>query len=43
MLVSGDNDPSAHMQKMLEKMGQKMPATKRVLEINPDHPIFEKC
>ena len=41
-LVSGDNDPSAHMQKMLEKMGQKMPATKRVLEINPDHPIFEK-
>ena len=41
-LVSGENDPSAHMERMLEKMGQAAPKTKRTLEINPKHPIFSK-
>lgn len=41
-LVSGSDDPSAYMERMMESMGQKMPKAKRILEINPDHPIFEK-
>lgn len=44
-LVSGENDPSAHMQKLLEKMGQGglgAGDSKRILEINPSHPIFAK-
>ena len=41
-LVSGANDPSAHMEKILGAMGQETPKTKRILEINPDHPIFDK-
>ena len=41
-LVSGANDPSAHMERMMEAMGQSMPKSKRILEINPDHPVFTK-
>lgn len=41
-LVSGEHDPSAHMERMMEKMGQKTEKTKRTLEINPNHPIFSK-
>lgn len=41
-LVSGEHDPSAHMERMLEKLGQEAPKTKRTLEINPNHPIFNK-
>ncbi|MBF0443940.1 MAG: molecular chaperone HtpG, partial [Oligoflexales bacterium] len=41
-LVSGTDDPSAYMEKLMESMGKKMPKTKRILEINPDHPIFDK-
>lgn len=43
-LVSGEHDPSAHMQKLLEKMGQgKLGGEgKRILEINPNHPVFAK-
>lgn len=41
-LVSGSNDPSAHMEKILGAMGQDLPKTKRILEINPQHPIFDK-
>lgn len=42
-LVSASHDPSAHMQKLLSQMGQEynMP-TKRILEINPQHPVFER-
>ena len=45
-LVSGQNDLSAHMQKILSQMGDASPGiprqdTKRILEINPNHPIFE--
>jgi molecular chaperone HtpG len=41
-LVSAQNDMSANMQKILSKMdeGQSF-NSKRILEINPTHPIFE--
>jgi len=41
-LVSGSWDPSARMERILESMGQKAPKSKRILEINPGHPIFAK-
>lgn len=41
-LVSGTNDPSAHMERIMEAMGQHMPKSKRILEINPNHPVFAK-
>ena len=41
-LVSGEHDPSAHMQRLMEAMGQEAPKAKRTLEINVDHPIFTK-
>jgi molecular chaperone HtpG len=42
-LVSSAQDPSAHMQKLMEQMGgaYKNPV-KRIMEINPSHPVFEK-
>ncbi len=39
-LVADEGDPDPHMEKLLKAMGQEMPATKRILEINPDHPLF---
>jgi molecular chaperone HtpG len=41
-LVSGKDDPSAYMERVMSAMGQKVPKSKRILEINPDHPVFEK-
>lgn len=42
-LVSGQNDPSAHMQKLLSQMGQDYNTpVKRIMEINPQHPVFER-
>lgn len=41
-LVSGAYDQSARMERMMEAMGQTMPKSKRILEINPDHPVFSK-
>lgn len=43
-LVGSSHDPSAHMQKILSQMGQDNPnrAPKRILEINPKHPVIEK-
>ncbi|MFZ3230597.1 MAG: molecular chaperone HtpG [Pseudobdellovibrio sp.] len=41
-LVSGENDMSANMQKILSKMGESYgKEPKRILEINPNHLIFE--
>ncbi len=39
-LVSGAYDPSARMARMMESMGQAMPTQKRIMEINPNHPVF---
>ncbi len=42
-LVSGAQEMSAHMQKILSQMGQNPGGTsKRILEINPTHPVFAK-
>jgi molecular chaperone HtpG len=42
-LVSAATDPSAHLQKILMRMGQgEQAVNKRVLEINPAHPVFKK-
>jgi molecular chaperone HtpG len=41
-LVSGNDAPSAHMERIMAAMGQDMPKSKRILEINPNHPIFNK-
>lgn len=42
-LVAGAHDPSAHMQKLLGQMGREYRTpVKRIMEINPKHPVFEK-
>jgi molecular chaperone HtpG len=41
--LSGDNhDMSAYMEKIMKASGQAMPDSKRVLEINMEHPVIEK-
>jgi molecular chaperone HtpG len=40
-LVSDEGDLDPRMEKFLKSMGQEVPAGKRILEINPDHPLFE--
>jgi molecular chaperone HtpG len=41
--LSGETyDLSAYMEKLLKASGQPMPETKRVLELNLDHPLMEK-
>ena len=42
-LVSDEKDLSAHMQKLLSQMGSAgAPNAKRILEINPQHKVFER-
>jgi molecular chaperone HtpG len=40
-LVAEEGGMSAHMERLMQRMGQDRPAasTKRVLEVNPDHPL----
>lgn len=42
-LVSAENAMSANMEKILAQMGEGLPnmSNKRILEINPNHPLFE--
>lgn len=40
-LVTADGGMDAQMEKLLKSMGQDVPANKKVLEINPSHPLFE--
>lgn len=41
--LSGDNyDVSAYMEKLLKASGQPMPPSKRILELNINHPVMEK-
>ncbi|MFP4040502.1 MAG: molecular chaperone HtpG [Desulfosudaceae bacterium] len=41
--LSGDTyDMSAYMEKILKASGQEIPASKRVLEVNTDHPAVQK-
>jgi len=39
-LVGDDGDLDPRMEKMLKAMGQEVPVQQKVLEINPEHPIF---
>ena len=40
-LVADEGALDPNMEKLLEAMGQTIPENKRILEINPTHPIFE--
>ena len=41
--LSADSyDMSAYMEKIMKATGQDMPASKRVLELNTDHPVLQK-
>ncbi len=39
-LVSDEGDLDPQMEKLLKAMGQELPPQKRILEINPEHPLF---
>ncbi len=39
-LVGDEGDLDPRMEKMLKSMGQEVPVQKKILEINPEHPIF---
>ncbi|TWF93893.1 molecular chaperone HtpG [Saccharopolyspora dendranthemae] len=40
-LVSGAHEMTPTMEKLYRAMGQELPSTKRVLELNPGHPLVE--
>ncbi|MBI5664707.1 MAG: molecular chaperone HtpG, partial [Nitrospirae bacterium] len=40
-LVGDEMDMDPQMEKLLKSMGQSVPQSKRILEINPAHPIFD--
>lgn len=39
-LVTDENTPGVHMEKIMKAMGQEVPQQKRILEINAEHPIL---
>jgi molecular chaperone HtpG len=41
-LVVGDDDMGMQMRRILEAAGQKMPGSKRIFELNPNHPLLGK-
>jgi molecular chaperone HtpG len=40
-LVGDEGSLDPHMEKLFRAMGQNVPENKRILEINPSHPVFE--
>lgn len=40
-LVADVNDMSSHLERMMRATGQAMPAQKKILEINPSHPLIK--
>jgi molecular chaperone HtpG len=40
-LVGDEGDMDPQMEKIMKAMGQHVPVSKRILEINPAHPLFE--
>lgn len=40
-LVADEGEMDPQMEKLLKSMGQEIPERKRILEINPSHPLFE--
>ncbi|MET0536102.1 MAG: molecular chaperone HtpG [Steroidobacter sp.] len=41
-LVLGDYDMGAQMRRIMEAAGQKAPASKPILELNPTHPLLQR-
>jgi molecular chaperone HtpG len=41
-LVGDEHGMSRHLERLMRAAGQPMPATKPILEINPDHPIVQR-
>lgn len=41
-LVGEIHDPSPQMEEMMRRMGQALPKTKRILELNPAHSLLSK-
>lgn len=41
-LVSDENDMSANLERILKASGQELPLSKRILEINPSHPLVRR-
>jgi molecular chaperone HtpG len=41
-LVSDEHGMSSHLERMLKAAGQHVPASKPILEINPQHPIVQR-
>lgn len=39
-LVSDEGDISPQLERIMKAMGQEAPAVKRILELNPDHPVM---
>ncbi|MBN2187824.1 MAG: molecular chaperone HtpG [Chitinispirillaceae bacterium] len=39
-LVSEENAPGAHMERIMKAMGQEVPASPQILEINAGHPVI---
>ncbi|CAN5708491.1 hypothetical protein BH11MYX2_BH11MYX2_00190 [soil metagenome] len=42
VLVSDEHDMTPRMQRMMEQLGQSPPLSKRILELNPTHPLIAK-
>ncbi len=41
-LVVNEDEMGMQMRRILESAGQKVPGSKRIFEINPDHPLLQK-
>ena len=41
-LVSDEQDMGANMERILQSMGQEAPTNKRIMEVNPRHPLVTK-
>ncbi|MBQ75308.1 MAG: molecular chaperone HtpG [Gammaproteobacteria bacterium] len=41
-LVVNEDEMGMQMRRVLESAGQEVPSTKRIFEINPEHPLLEK-
>src|SRR5690606_15598004 len=42
ILVTAEGELSPQMIQMLKQMGQEVPDTQPILEVNPDHPLIKK-
>jgi len=40
-LVSEDGGMSSYMERIMKASGQSMPASKKILEVNPSHPLIQ--